>query len=85
VGRALGRPGDWRAARLVPAPQARHAGGAEGFEISPFGIHWEALDEDVSVESLLVGRGIGGGSGARERSGYLTQSWGVALNVMTYL
>lgn len=26
------------------------------FEISPFGIHWEELDEDISVEGLLSGQ-----------------------------
>jgi hypothetical protein len=27
------------------------------YELSPRGIHWEALDEDISVEGLLAGRG----------------------------
>jgi hypothetical protein len=27
------------------------------YELSPQGIHWEALDEDISVEGLLAGRG----------------------------
>lgn len=27
------------------------------YELSPFGIHWEGLDEDISVEGLLAGRG----------------------------
>jgi hypothetical protein len=39
-----------RLARATPAER-------EGFEISPFGIHWDALDEHVSVEGLLAGRG----------------------------
>jgi hypothetical protein len=26
-------------------------------EASPFGLHWEALDDDISVEGLLAGRG----------------------------
>ncbi len=26
-------------------------------ELSPFGLHWEALDEDLSVAALLAGRG----------------------------
>ena len=29
----------------------------EDYELSPCGIHWEALDEDVSVSGLLAGRG----------------------------
>jgi hypothetical protein len=27
------------------------------YELSPRGIHWEALDEDISVAGLLDGRG----------------------------
>lgn len=27
------------------------------FELSPRGIHWEALDEDVSIDGLLAGHG----------------------------
>jgi Protein of unknown function (DUF2442) len=27
------------------------------FEISAGGLHWDALDEDISVEGLLAGRG----------------------------
>jgi hypothetical protein len=26
------------------------------YELSPCGIHWESLDEDISVEGLLQGR-----------------------------
>lgn len=29
----------------------------ERFELSAFGIHWEHLDEDISVEGLLAGQG----------------------------
>jgi hypothetical protein len=29
----------------------------EGCEISQGGLHWEVLDEDVSIAGLLVGRG----------------------------
>ena len=28
----------------------------EAVEIGAFGLHWKALDEDVSVESFLAGR-----------------------------
>ena len=51
-GRVIGVPLAWfpRLAKAAPAERER-------FEISPFGIHWEALDEDVSVEGLLAGRG----------------------------
>jgi Protein of unknown function (DUF2442) len=27
------------------------------YELSPRGIHWEALDEDVSIDGLLAGHG----------------------------
>lgn len=27
------------------------------YQLSPRGIHWEAIDEDVSVDGLLAGRG----------------------------
>jgi hypothetical protein len=26
-------------------------------EISPFGLHWEKLDEDISIDGLLAGFG----------------------------
>jgi len=29
----------------------------EGFELSSRGIHWESLDEDISIDGLLVGNG----------------------------
>jgi hypothetical protein len=51
-GRVIGVPLAWfpRLKRATPAER-------EAFEISPFGLHWAALDEDVSVEGLLAGRG----------------------------
>ena len=51
-GRVIGVPLAWfpRLARATAAER-------EAFELSPFGIHWAALDEDVSVEGLLAGRG----------------------------
>lgn len=62
-GREIGVPLAWfpRLARATPAER-------EGVTLSPFGIHREAQDEDVSVEGILARRvGIGGGSGARWR------------------
>jgi len=51
-------------ARVIGAPLAwfprllnASAEGRAGWELSPCGIHWEALDEDISVEGLLAGRG----------------------------
>ncbi|MCU0906065.1 MAG: DUF2442 domain-containing protein [Rhodobacteraceae bacterium] len=28
-----------------------------GVEISPYGLHWASIDEDISVAGLLAGRG----------------------------
>lgn len=39
--------------RLLDATPAQRA----AVEISPFGLHWQALDEDISIASLLAGRG----------------------------
>ena len=49
-GRTLGVPLVWYPRLLNGSPQAR-----EDFFISPSGIHWELLDEDVSVEGMLFG------------------------------
>ncbi|WP_232236841.1 DUF2442 domain-containing protein [Aggregatibacter actinomycetemcomitans] len=29
----------------------------ENYELSRRGIHWDALDEDISIDGLLAGRG----------------------------
>lgn len=51
-GRIIAAPLAWFA-RLLPAlPEER-----ERFELSPHGIHWEHLDEDISIEGLLAGHG----------------------------
>jgi hypothetical protein len=51
-GRTLGVPLAWFP-RLLNADSAER----EKVEISPFGLHWETLDEDISVAGLLAGRG----------------------------
>jgi hypothetical protein len=51
-GRVIGAPLAWFP-RLLAATPAQRA----QCELSPMGLHWEALDEDVSVEGLLAGRG----------------------------
>jgi len=51
-GRTLGVPIAWFP-RLLHATSAQR----EAVEISPHGLHWEALDEDISVAGLLAGRG----------------------------
>ena len=51
-GRTIGVPLAW-------FPRLLHASASEraAVELSRRGLHWEALDEDISVEGLLLGRG----------------------------
>lgn len=58
-GRTIGVPLAWFP-RLLAASSADR----EAFEISPLGLHWEALDEDISVAGLLAGKGDRTGKGA---------------------
>jgi len=51
-GRSLGVPLSWFPRLAKAAPEQRG-----DFTISPSGLHWDALDEDISVEGLLAGRG----------------------------
>jgi hypothetical protein len=51
-GRTLGVPLAWFPRLLHATPAER-----EQVEISRFGLHWEALDEDISIAGLLAGRG----------------------------
>jgi len=51
-GRTLGVPLAWFPRLLRATPEQR----AE-FSLSRAGIHWEALDEDISVAGLLAGQG----------------------------
>jgi hypothetical protein len=57
-GRVVGVPLAW-------FPRLLHADAAarEAYELSAFGLHWEALDEDISVAGLLAGRGDMSGVG----------------------
>lgn len=57
-GRVIGVPLVWFP-RLLNADAAAR----EAFELSHFGIHWDGLDEDISVAGLLAGRGDMGGVG----------------------
>jgi hypothetical protein len=50
-GRTIGVPLAWYP-RLLNGSAAQR----EDFFLSPSGIHWEALDEDVSIASLLADR-----------------------------
>jgi Protein of unknown function (DUF2442) len=51
-GRVLGVPLAWFPRLLEASPDAR-----ERVEISRIGLHWEELDEDISISGLLAGRG----------------------------
>lgn len=50
-GRILGVPLVWFPRLLNATPEQR-----EAVEISPFGLHWPALDEDISIPALLAGK-----------------------------
>jgi Protein of unknown function (DUF2442) len=57
-GRTLGVPLAWFP-RLLHATKAER----EAVTLSPMGLHWEALDEDVSMAGLIAGRGDMAGIG----------------------
>jgi hypothetical protein len=49
-GRILGVPLAWFPCLLNARPEVR-----SGVEISRIGLHWEELDEDISIAGLLAG------------------------------
>ena len=51
-GRTLGIPLVWFPRLLHGSVKQR-----EDFFLSPDGIHWDGLDEDISIAGLLAGRG----------------------------
>lgn len=51
-GRALGVPLAWFPKLLHASPELR-----EQVRISPRGLHWDGLDEDISITGLLAGLG----------------------------
>lgn len=51
-GRMLGIPLAWFPKLLIASPEQRNH-----FELSPYGIHWDDLDENISVAGLIAGRG----------------------------
>jgi hypothetical protein len=51
-GRTLGVPLAWFP-RLLHATREQR----ENYELSPRGLHWEVIDEDISIAGLLAGRG----------------------------
>jgi hypothetical protein len=50
-GRTLGIPLAWFPRLLHASPEQR-----EGYEIIHDGLHWDGLDEDISIPGLLAGR-----------------------------
>jgi hypothetical protein len=50
-GRTLGVPYAWFPRLLNATPKQRDA-----VEIGRFGLHWEDIDEDISIAGLLAGR-----------------------------
>jgi uncharacterized protein DUF2442 len=53
-GRTLGIPLAWFPRLLHATPEQR-----QKFELTVNGIHWDELDEDISVAGLLAGRSDG--------------------------
>jgi hypothetical protein len=51
-GRTLGVPLAWFPRLLKAAPAQR-----DGIEISRVGLHWDEIDEDISIAGFLAGRG----------------------------
>lgn len=51
-GRTIGVPLAWFPRLLHASPEQR-----EKVELSRSGLHWEDIDEDVSIAGLLAGRG----------------------------
>lgn len=51
-GRVIAVPLAWFPRLMAATPDQRAQ-----FELSPCGIHWDALDEDISISGLLAGHG----------------------------
>jgi hypothetical protein len=51
-GRTIGVPLAWFPCLLHALPEQR-----QKVEISPRGLHWDELDEDISIDGLLAGHG----------------------------
>ena len=62
-GRTLGVPLAWFPRLLFASPEQR-----ERAEIGRMGLHWEDLDEDISIAGLLAGRGDQTQWGRRKRA-----------------
>lgn len=62
-GRTLGVPLAWFPRLLDATPEER-----EKVRLSPAGLHWQELDEDISIEGLLAGYGDQTRRGRRARA-----------------
>lgn len=51
-GRVIAVPLAWFPRLLAATPEQRSQ-----FDLSPCGIHWDGLDEDISIDGLLAGQG----------------------------
>ena len=51
-GRTIGVPLAWFPRLLHASPEQR-----EAYELSHRGMHWDVLDEDISIDGILNGRG----------------------------
>jgi len=51
-GRIIGAPLAWFPRLLNATPRQR-----EAVKLSPVGLHWDEIDEDISIAGLLAGRG----------------------------
>lgn len=65
-GRTIGVPLAWFPRLLHASPEQR-----ESCELSPRGLHWDDLNEDISVAGLLAGKGD---QGSRGRASHLAIS-----------
>ena len=52
-GRIITVPIAWYPRLLKATPEQRAK-----YELSPAGIHWDEIDEDISVEGMLIGRNL---------------------------
>jgi hypothetical protein len=52
-GRKIATPLDW-----YPRLKKASASERENYEIMPMGIHWPAIDEDLSIGGMLKGRQV---------------------------
>ena len=52
-GRIITVPIAWYPRLLKATPEQRAK-----YELSPAGVHWDEIDEDISVEGMLIGRNL---------------------------